>query len=593
MQSTRNFLGNLLARYDWTLNFSHSPDFVPLMNTNAVPTNFQSQQLNASIQGLDPSIRELQAEIYHLRYAAASLESRMLHLTEIRRDYKGALSPIRRLPGEVLAEILRWTRGCPRSNHHVSGFDVFDISDGPWCLGQVCSAWRVAIGTFCPDLWSEMTIEFPERLEINDVRPTFPFFGRNMLALLECALERGRSRRLDCSFKYLGYYEAGELYSDAEKNLIEQCFDLLLTHSTRWRSVELIIPPSLLTHIPRIRGRLDNLQDMYLKCEETAEPGNINAFEIAPKLKTLHLTDIHPEALVTFPRENLITFLDARPLSDTDRTPEHLDLIASCSNLLSFSYHHHSKIPESFGLQFPITRNTSVQSLSASLGKFISSLDLPALKQMTVTPGHDVSENTDFTDIACPKDALSGLHGLISRSRCSLTILRLIDVPTEDDQLLSILRLTPQLLALTIELRVFSLTTSPLNNVKLRDIVRHMTETQGEGNDRNLILIPSLKKMVIVIRELNYMAAGFLDDGFVDMVISRRASGHLSVFEKLIVMVVGRECCVPFMYTAAREKLMALKEDGLRLKLMVNDGMNSPIRAINAHEVDQSDSESD
>lgn len=131
MESTRAFLDNLLARYDWMLSFSHSPDFAALMATNAVPTHFQASQLHASIQCLDPSIHEIQAEIDLLRNTATSLESRMLRLTAIRRDYKGALSPIRRLPGEVLAEFLRSTRECRRSKgYYVSGFDVFNLSGG-------------------------------------------------------------------------------------------------------------------------------------------------------------------------------------------------------------------------------------------------------------------------------------------------------------------------------------------------------------------------------------------------------------------------------------------------------------------------------
>ncbi|KAK0468758.1 hypothetical protein IW261DRAFT_1016755 [Armillaria novae-zelandiae] len=592
MQSTRNFLGNLLARYNWILDFNHSPEFDTLMKTNTVPTNFQSHQLNTSIQGLDPSIRDIQAEIVLLRNTATSLESRMLRLMAIRRDYKGALSPIRRLPVEVLGEILCCTRERLRYQlYYVCGFDVFNISDGPWYLGHVCRAWRVAVETFCPDLWSEMTIEFPDRLDKNDIRPTFPFFGKNMLAILERALERSRKCDLNFSFRYPGYYnDTWATYSDAEETLIKQCFDLLLTHSTRWRSVELFITPFLLARLPRIRGRVNNLQHMYLMCEETAEPGNIDAFEIAPKLKTLHLTDMHPEAIIMFPQRNLITFLDARPLSDTDRTPEQLDLIASCSNLLSFSYHHHSEIPKSFGAQFPITRNTSIRSLSASLAKFISSLDLPALNRMTVRSGLDITGNPDFAEIACPEDALSGLHVLITRSGCSLTVLHLIDVPTMDDQLLSILRLTPQLLALTIELRVFTLTSSSLNSAKLQDIFRHMAENQGEGTDKKYILIPSLKKMAIIIRELNFMTIEFLDDGFVDMVISRGASGRSSVFEGLSVIVSGRECHVPFVYTPARETLEALVEDGLRLQLIVNDGMNWVGDVDEAH---HSDSESD
>ncbi|PBK84607.1 hypothetical protein ARMGADRAFT_606239 [Armillaria gallica] len=339
MESTRAFLDNLLARYDWMLSFSHSPDFAALMATNAVPTRFQAGQLHASIQDLDPSIHEIQAEIDLLRNTATSLESQMLRLTAIRHDYKGPLSPIRRLPGEVLAEILRSTRECRRSKcYYVSGFDVFNLSNGPWYLGQVCSAWRVAVETFCPDLWSELTIEFPEGLQTSAVRPTFPFFGRNMVALLERALERSRSCRLDFSFRYTGYNEISATYSEAEEDVMRQCFDLLLAHSMRWRLVELIIPPFLLSRISRLRGRVDNLQGMYLTCEETAEPGNINAFEIAPELKTLHLTDMHPEAVIMFPRGNLIAFLDARLLSSTERTPEYLDIITSCPNLLSFSY---------------------------------------------------------------------------------------------------------------------------------------------------------------------------------------------------------------------------------------------------------------
>ncbi len=154
MQSAPMFLDNLLERYGWLSNVVYSPEFTTLMATNAVPTHFQASQLHASIQGLDPFIHEIQAEIDLLRKTAASLESRHLRLTTIRRDYKDALSPIRRLPGEVLAEILRSTRERRRSKgYYISEFDVFNLSEGPWYLGQVCSAWRVAVEIFCPDFW--------------------------------------------------------------------------------------------------------------------------------------------------------------------------------------------------------------------------------------------------------------------------------------------------------------------------------------------------------------------------------------------------------------------------------------------------------
>ncbi|KAK0191798.1 hypothetical protein F5146DRAFT_981854, partial [Armillaria mellea] len=261
MQSTHAFLNNLLARYDWMLTFDHSPEFSELMKTNAAPTNFQSYQLRTSIQNLDPSIREIQGDIDLLRSAAAALEARMSRLTTIRDDYRGALSPIRRLPGEIISEILRSTREYRRSKvYNVCGFDVFNLSDGPWYLGQVCRAWRVAVETSCPDLWSELTVEIPDRLDRDAVRPTLPFSGKNMVALLERALARSRNHPLDFSWRYIGYDPAlWAPYSDAEEDVIQQCFKLLLNRSTRWRSVELSISPSLLTHMSRIRGRLDIL----------------------------------------------------------------------------------------------------------------------------------------------------------------------------------------------------------------------------------------------------------------------------------------------------------------------------------------------
>ncbi len=117
-----------------------------------------------------------------------------------------------------------------------------------------------------------------------------------------------------------------------------------------------------------------------------------------------------------------------------------------------------------------------------------------------------------------------------------------------------------------------------------------MTKTQAVGNNKHHILIPSLKKMAIIIGELNYLSVEFLDEGFVDMVISRCVLGRSPVFEKLRVIILGWECYVPFIRAGGHETPDALIKDGLHLQLIVDDMTD---RVGDANEVHYSDLESD
>ncbi|KAK0442406.1 hypothetical protein EV421DRAFT_1808870, partial [Armillaria borealis] len=78
----------------------------------------------------------------------------------ITRDYERALSPIRRLPAEVLIEIFRWTCVCCNTYnpYHLSGFNVF----------EVCGSWRNMVTTVCSELWSRFIIKIPCKMVTED-----------------------------------------------------------------------------------------------------------------------------------------------------------------------------------------------------------------------------------------------------------------------------------------------------------------------------------------------------------------------------------------------------------------------------------------
>lgn len=294
---------------------------------------------------------------------------------------------------------------------------------------------------------------------------------------------------------------------------------------------------------------------------------DIDAFEIAPKLKTLHLTGMHPEAIIPFPRANLVSFLDARPLSRSQGTPEYLDIIASAPNILLFSYHHHTVIPQSAGLQFPIVRNVSLRTLSASLGGFLSSLDLPGLTSVTLTSGCKMTKVVHADAIVCPADALTGLQVLILRSRCSLTTLHLVDV-TMDDHFLSILQLSPQLLSLTIEYHVW---TDESSVATMSRLFHQMTETRLIGDNVHYTLVPSLKELAIIMHQVDDLPVNFLNQDFLDMVTARRMLRHESLFEILEVKVAGRSWYVPFLHNGSGDVLDDLEYEVLHIHLDFDD----------------------
>ncbi|PBK84985.1 hypothetical protein ARMGADRAFT_1169757 [Armillaria gallica] len=366
-QSIHSFLAALLSRYNWISTFSHSPELITLVSTNAIPTAFQATQLKASIELLNDPITEIQSEIDLLRSAAASLETKMERLKDIRRDYH--------LPLDVQEK----TQLKDPGPYHIFGFNVFKTGAGPWYLGQVCSSWRDAVRSLCPDIWSTLEITWPCKHSEKEAS-MIPAPKKDIVALLDRALERSQNRRLDFYFRCWGFDKEGSDDQVEELGEISQCFDLLLKHSNRWGSVELALVPSFLSRLSLVRGRVDQVEDVYLTCLPDAMSGTMDAFEIAPKLKTLDLSGMQAEAYIPFPADNLVLFSDGRPLPDHDTVPQCLDIIASAPNIFDFSYHHYSSlVPLSPGPYHPPIVHQSLQRLSTSLGGLIDSLVVPGL----------------------------------------------------------------------------------------------------------------------------------------------------------------------------------------------------------------------
>ncbi|KAJ7483482.1 hypothetical protein FB451DRAFT_991164, partial [Mycena latifolia] len=64
------------------------------------------------------------------------------------------LSPLRRMPPELLGEIFSWTLP---SVQEALGRRRFQDKHSPWVFTQVCHRWR-AVALSTPSLWSQIVI---------------------------------------------------------------------------------------------------------------------------------------------------------------------------------------------------------------------------------------------------------------------------------------------------------------------------------------------------------------------------------------------------------------------------------------------------
>ncbi|KAK0189552.1 hypothetical protein F5146DRAFT_629972 [Armillaria mellea] len=418
-------------------------------------------------------------------------------------------------------------------------------------LAKLCSPWRNVLETLCPELWATVTVEIPISYQ-----PKIPM---EAVEMLRAVLERSRNHPLDFYFKYYG----PDRY-ERETQTMERCFDLMVTHSKRWRTVELRLPPYLVMQLSHIRGKIDLLRDAYLYCCYDPQPGDIHAFEVAPKLETLHLKDMHPKANIRFPVTNLVSFSDARPFAGDQVTPEYLHVVQSAPKLRAFSYNDYGVNPISTPFSIPSVMSRSLQDLSASSPNFMHSMVLPLLKDVKLTTTYNLEEGEGV--VQCPVGALGALHEMVLRSQCSLTRLCLVDVVLTDS-LMNVLQILPGLQKFDLEFNkwedgydsVVRLLVTRLNDVTLIDGSVHHS------------VVPNLQSLGVRLCNLRYSHISFVDSAFVAMVASRLHRPSEQHLTKLTLWVMGHG----WTYGFDREDenvLWSFEDEGLVLDFTLDDG---------------------
>ncbi|KAJ7045139.1 hypothetical protein C8F04DRAFT_1388707 [Mycena alexandri] len=135
--------------------------FASRLGSNYCPTDEEVPQICALL--VDPSsrLKQLDNEIADLQKTIDKLAERRASLGAFVDAHRALLSPIRRLPLDVIEEIfvacLPTHRNC-----------VMSASEAPVLLGRICSSWR-AISLTTTRLWTRLHVVWPARLSHVDV----------------------------------------------------------------------------------------------------------------------------------------------------------------------------------------------------------------------------------------------------------------------------------------------------------------------------------------------------------------------------------------------------------------------------------------
>ncbi|KAJ6530067.1 hypothetical protein DFH09DRAFT_994695 [Mycena vulgaris] len=325
-----------------------------ILESNDPPAEVNIPSIREFLGRGRPRRAQLDAKIAVLRASLDELlEERNPLDTEIRK-HEGAVSPLRRLPAELLSLIFKFTLP-PYSPEEISG---------PWIVGGVCRRWRT-VALSHPTLWSTIVLDFSEAEPTSETH-----------AALEVQLERSRGCPLNITFIP---------WDDLRCRPMElKIVNILASHCERWEVVMMVGPEALYSRLAGIRGYLPLLRVLnitirpnLIESEEDSSPRPMDMFEFCPRLREAYIDmDVYLEATaptVELPYSQLLRFTGRSPW------PHYLSALSSASNLVDciLNYIEPTPIPSGTTITLPHLRR-----LSLSTTTVLDFLKTPALQEL-------------------------------------------------------------------------------------------------------------------------------------------------------------------------------------------------------------------
>ncbi|KAL0579416.1 hypothetical protein V5O48_002587 [Marasmius crinis-equi] len=428
--------------------------------------------ISQSLLDAEVELKEYQAQINRLQASIWALESKSKRLMKNMESYRSLLSPVRRMPLEILTMIFTFLCG---NNDLVPSTPPPAIS-----LSMVCGRWR-DIALSSPTLWSTLSLDFShwtEAARLHSLENTTRLFMENS----------GRSP-LKISVTFPSHEFPAEALPSL-RNISKQC--------NRWQSLSLTFSePSGLPFagFDAIRGELPMLQCLSLIRQPYTDITTIwedcpllNLFDTCPSLRTL---DISPDDYLLDDEEPPLPCRQIKALQiRNSHNRSALSLLSTCPNVedveLTGLYGSNESWPDFEGyVVSDVVKSLTVMGATRQpdLDDILRHLTLPGLTSLVLS-GHGIQWIWDG----------SILKEFFHRSTTNITSLHLRGLPITDVELLSLLSMLPSLTHLGIEEMPVALRNRVITKRFLNSLALHPSDTPSSAP-----LLPFLREMNLVV----------------------------------------------------------------------------------------------
>jgi len=228
---------------------SVKPEYVALLRNNDIPSESTIREVRESLKAPLIEIQEIEVEIQRLCELVETMKIKRKTIQKRIDDHNIILSPVRRLPLDVLHEIFFHCLPTHRN-------PIMTSSESPLLLTQICSSWR-AIAFSSPRIWSKIHIPLPGDPSLNQGITDGTSLSLRCQRIagvlqLRCdAVRRWLSRSGTCPLSISIYHPSS--YSDLQTSKIEELsqemFNILLSLADRWSDVDLFMPEDIYSRL--------------------------------------------------------------------------------------------------------------------------------------------------------------------------------------------------------------------------------------------------------------------------------------------------------------------------------------------------------
>ncbi|KAI3616955.1 hypothetical protein WG66_004112 [Moniliophthora roreri] len=440
------------------------------------------------LRDAEKDVKDCQAEISRLKMAIITLESRRDGLRKSMDRYRSLLSPVHRLPAEILLNV--FTFCCEQNELCLEQKDSTRPCAPPpaVAISMVCGRWRdVALAS--PSLWTSICIEFSN----------WKSDHHKLLRMTRLFLERSQKAPLKLELDF----------SHTEGNIepVLDTLSLLVQHSNRWFDLELRVMTSIIRHpvFTQIRGRLPLLKWLYFNevpiPDSAPEPvddwiDRLNILEFAPNLSHLAFKpDFHVvDFLLPLEQIRTLKLHDSYAINS-------LEFLPLCSNVQRLELF---RVGGGEAYTGPMVTCSNIQNLvieaesQDDVSCILRHSNFPQLTSILISGlKSGISEDwVRWDDLEVP------IETFLRRSACTITTLHLQSLPMLDHQAISLLRLMPALENLHIQEMVRDNEEFPINKIVTSVFLQNLLVDHACSSESTPFL-PRLANLTLAVHGYN------------------------------------------------------------------------------------------